>query len=451
MQIPFVDALLGRSNPDLTDPRLFVDTAAPLEDPTAIVDTIDVIDRGDEVLLLQKMENRLVRHTLAHPDVLGADTVRQLRYLLNFARLTDFEPGAAGPAGVRGRGDVAVGAELAGWRARVVDLLHGPLRTETDPVTALTTARNALERLAECQDEQRAVLIDHHRNDFSPAELDTEVGYKQLVTVLGGGGGAGFVYIGAMQHLLEAGHTPDYLMGSSFGAIIAAVVARSLPVPIEEYVQWAKTVSFRGILGPERLQRRHGLTGMFALRFDEFAAAMFSRDDGAPMRLADLQVPFDAVVAGVRNQSFDSLPSRFRNQRLAALQLRLLPFLPIGIGPQVGARMWQVAAFIDSRVTKPIVLGADEQTRAINVVDAVSFSSAVPGMLHHETHDPAMVGLFDELCADHDVAALADGGAASNVPVQLAWKQVRDGRLGSRNACYLAFDCFHPQWDPKNL
>ena len=35
----------------------------------------------------------------------------------------------------------------------------------------------------------------------------------------------------------------------------------------------------------------------------------------------------------------------------------------IGIGPQVAARMWQVAAFIDARVVKPIVIGGDDQPR----------------------------------------------------------------------------------------
>jgi hypothetical protein len=83
----------------------------------------------------------------------------------------------------------------------------------------------------------------------------------------------------------------------------------------------------------------------------------------------------------------------------ATLQLHALPFLRIGIGPVVAARLWQVAAFIDSRVVKPIIVG----------------------------------------------------GAASNVPVELAWKRVQDGRLGTRNACYFAWDCFHPQWDPKHL
>ncbi|MEO6793015.1 MAG: patatin-like phospholipase family protein, partial [Mycobacterium sp.] len=196
---------------------------------------------------------------------------------------------------------------------------------------------------------------------------------------------------------------------------------------------------------------RHGLTGVFSLRFNQFADAMFRREDGGPMRMSDLSIPFDAVVAGVRRQPFATLPSRYRNQRLAALQLRSLPYLTIGLGPQVATRLWQTAAFIDPRVVTPIVIGGDDPDRDINVVDAASFSSAIPGVLHHETNDPAMEPLLDALLADNDVAALVDGGAASNVPVELAWKRVRDGRLGTRNACYLAFDCFHPQWDPRHL
>ncbi|PQM46845.1 hypothetical protein C1Y40_03015 [Mycobacterium talmoniae] len=317
-------------------------------------------------------------------------------------------------------------------------------------MTALQAARDVLAGLAGDQDEQRQLLAEHHRNDFSVAELDAEVGYKKLVTVLGGGGGAGFVYIGGMQRLLEAGQVPDYLIGSSFGSILGSVVARALPVPIDEYVAWAKTVSYRAILGPEQLRRRHGLTGMFSLRFDEFADALFRREDGEQIRMSDLAIPFEAVVAGVRRGSFAALPSRFRQQRLAALRLRSIPYLPIGIGPQVAARMWQVAAFIDSRVTKPIVIG-DEATRDFNAVDAASFSSSIPGVLHHETKDPRMEPLLDALLEDNDVGALVDGGAASNVPVELAWKRVRDGKLGTRNACYLAFDCFHPQWDPRHL
>jgi hypothetical protein len=241
------------------------------------------------------------------------------------------------------------------------------------------------------------------------------------------------------------------MIGASIGSILGSLVSRELPVPIEEYVAWAKTVSYRAILGPERLRRRHGLAGMFALRFDQFAHAMLSREDGQRMRMSDLAIPFDVVVAGVRRQPYTALPSRFRRPALAALQMRSVPFRPIGIGPVVGTRMWQVAAFIDLRVVKPIIIGGDDPARDFDVVDAASFSAAIPGVLHYETSDPRMIPILDDLFEEKDIAALVDGGTASNVPIELAWKRIRDGRLGTRNACYLAFDCFHPQWDPRNL
>lgn len=447
MENSSADAVFNR----LSRREVALDLVEAVEDE--VVDSVGTVPlpTAEPTLLLQKMENKLVRHHLAKPDVLSDEELRRLRYILNFARLADFEPGAAGPGGRRGRGDVSVGGEVAPWRARVADSLYGPLREERDPAKSLAKARDVLAKLTDDQDEQRRQLIDNHGNDFSPAELDAEVGYKKLVTVLGGGGGAGFVYIGGMQRLLEAGQAPDYMIGSSFGSIMGSVVARALPVPIEEYVAWAKTVSYGAILGPERLRRRHGLAGVFSLRFDQFADALFRRADGERMRMSDLAIPFDVVVAGVRRQPYAALPSRFRRPELAALQMRTLPFLPIGIGPQVAARLWQVSAFIDLRVVKPVVIGDNDQTRQFDVVDAASFSSAIPGVLHHETSDPRMVPLLDALCEDKEVAALVDGGAASNVPVELAWKRVRDGRLGTRNACYLAFDCFHPQWDPRHL
>ena len=224
-----------------------------------------------------------------------------------------------------------------------------------------------------------------------------------------------------------------------------------MPVPIEEYVAWAKTVSYRAILGPERLRRRHGLAGMFALRFDQFAHAMLSRADGRRMRMSDLAIPLDIVVAGVRRQPYTALPSRFRRPAVAALQMRSLPFRPIGIGPVVGPACgrWPPSSTCGSSSRSSSA--DDAPARDFDVVDAASFSSAIPGVLHHETTDPRMIPILDDLCEEKDIAALVDGGAASNVPIELAWKRVRDGRLGTRNACYLAFDCFHPQWDPRNL
>src|ERR1700758_2302522 len=140
MQIPFADAVFSR----LTRRDAGLDLIEEIEDEA--LEPVDATDlpAAEPAVLLQRMENRLIRHQLAAPDVLSADELRQLRYILNFARLADFEPGAAGPGGSRGRGDVSVGAEIAPWRSRVADTLYAPLREEPDPIAALKAAREAL-------------------------------------------------------------------------------------------------------------------------------------------------------------------------------------------------------------------------------------------------------------------------------------------------------------------
>ncbi|RJS47691.1 patatin-like phospholipase family protein [Nocardioides cavernaquae] len=396
------------------------------------------------------MERRLVRSALANPNVLATDDLRRLRYLISFARLTVFEPGAAG-GGQRGRGDVDVTDELAPWRLKVIDAFGRSLRDEADPVARLRLARGVLRGLEAEQTEQRLALIDRHRNDFSPAELDAEVGLRSLVLVLGGGGGAGFVYVGALKQLVETGRIPDYMMGGSMGAILGGIFARELPVPIEQYIEFAHSLSYRGILGPEPRTRRHGLTSLFALRYDAFAADLFRRPDGEQMRMEDLAIPFDCVVSGVHQDLFSRLPARFRRQELANVQGRALPLRPISIGPVTSSRLWQIASFIDSRVVKPLVIGADELTRQFDVVDAQSFSAAIPGILHHEVKSERMTGLVDQWMEQKKVAALIDGVAAANVPVELAWRRLREGRIGTRNGVVIALDSMHPRWDPKHL
>lgn len=425
------------------DPEIVEDVAEAPEDVS--------LPARNPALALQHMEAALTRADLEHPDILSRSEFRRLRYLISFARLTVFEPGAAGPYGRRGRGDVEVADEIAGFRALVLEKLHDPLRAELETAKRLIAAKELLESLGAELERERQAVAERHGNDFSLAELDREVGYKSLVCVLGGGGGAGYVYLGGMQRLTAEGLTPAYMLTTSFGAIVGSVMARATPVPMGDYIDWAKTVTYRGILGPARMRRRHGLSGLFSLNFDAFADDLFRRDDGERMRLADLDIPFDTVVAGIRRQSFDQLPARFRRSELDAVRSRTLPRTRAGIRSTVAARMWQAAAFIDSRVVKPIVLGGDDLTRELCVVDAASFSSAIPGVLHHETSDPAALPLLDEVLAQRDVAALIDGFAASNVPVELAWKRVQDGRIGTRNVCIYAWDCFHPQWNPKHL
>ncbi|WP_082573609.1 MULTISPECIES: patatin-like phospholipase family protein [unclassified Nocardioides] len=432
----------GRVQPPLFPPGL--------DDPITGVPVAPDPSR-DPSFALQKLERALVRAHVDAPDAMTEVEVRRLRYLISFARLTAFEPGAAGPQGTRGRGDVDVTEDLAPWRDTVIDKLTGPLRREQDPAKRLAGAREVYHELEEQQTEQRRLLLERRGKDFSAAELDAEVGYKSLALVLGGGGGAGFVYVGAMRRLIESDIEPDYVIGASIGAILGALFARQTPIPFDDYLEFARSLSYRALLGPEPARRKHGLTSVLSLRLDEFAAPLFERPDGDQMRMEDLAIPYDAVVAGVHQQLFSRLPARFRRQEMAMVKLRSLPVIPIGLGPAIVSRLWQAASFIDSRVVKPLVLGDDDLTRQFNVVDAVSFSAAIPGVLHHETKDPRMVPLLDRFLAEKEVAALVDGGAASNVPVEQAWIKVQRGRIGTRNAMYLALDCFHPQWDPRQL
>jgi predicted acylesterase/phospholipase RssA len=404
----------------------------------------------DPIYRLQRMERRLVRSAVAHPDVLSEEDLRRLRYLISFARLTVFEPGAAG-GGERGRGDVDVAEEVAPWRNKVIDAFAQSLRRQVDPVARLHLARGVLRELEDEQTEQRRVLIERHKSDFSAAELDAEVGLRALVLVLGGGGGAGYVYIGALKRLTETDRLPNYIVGGSMGAILGGIFARQLPVPIDDYLEFAHSISYRGILGPEPRSRRHGLTSVFALRYDEFAASLFAGPDGEQMRMDDLAIPFDCVVSGVRQDLFQRLPARFRRQQIASAQLRNLPLRPIGMGPILTHRLWQLTSFFDTRVVKPMVIGGDELTGQFNVVDAQSFSAAIPGILHHEVKSERMIGLVDRWMAEHKVSAIVDGVAAANVPIEIAWRKLQDGRIGTRNGVVIALDCMHPRWDPKNL
>src|ERR1700749_2256535 len=121
VQIPFADAVLSR----LGRREAGLELIEQIED-----EAVDSVDAGDllsaePALLLHRMENRLIRPKLFAPEVLSAEELRKLRYILNFARLADFEPGAAAPGGSRGRGDVSVGAQIAARGSRGADRRYG--------------------------------------------------------------------------------------------------------------------------------------------------------------------------------------------------------------------------------------------------------------------------------------------------------------------------------------
>jgi predicted acylesterase/phospholipase RssA len=94
-----------------------------------------------------------------------------------------------------------------------------------------------------------------------------------------------------------------------------------------------------------------------------------------------------------------------------------------------------------------VYLGADEGTEAFDAVDAVGFSSALPGVIHYDVlrDDPAMHALLGDLFARRDLSRLVDGGLVDNLPARAAWGMAQAGALGTRNAFVLGLEGFGPK------
>lgn len=396
------------------------------------------------LLKLQRMEMSLVRATLVHPNFLLPRELQQLRYALGLARLHRFAPGAAlrQPA----RADVELDpALLAACRDQVLHALYPALRHEADPRKRLAASLKQLPELQVAVREARQKLLARHVQDFSTAELDAEAGRRALVTIAGGGGGAGYVYIGAAARLRAEGVSSDYLVGASIGALIGAFLARTRKLDIEALLAWAKALRMRDIFRRSHAGPTHTLPGLLRLHLHSMHE-LFRHPDGQPLRLHDLEIPYEAVISGVRAPLYSHLPATLRE--MVAPGQRGKSFSRL-----LTERMLLLGAMVNPQVVQAIALGRSPDTRGLRVVDAVGLSAAIPAVLQYEppARDTASDAILAQLRLKENVALFVDGGVSSNVPARLAWEGVQAGRIGTRNAFYLALDCFHPQLDPRHL
>lgn len=400
--------------------------------------------RQKTLLKLQRMEMALVRAWLAHPNLMPERDFQRLRYILGFSRLHRFAPGAA--LRERPRADISVDpAIIEPFRELVLRALYRPLHREDSLRERLVQSAAVLGPLSAALMDARPRLLAQHRADFSEAELDAEAGRKALVTIAGGGGGAGYVYIGAAARLRAEGLSSDYLVGSSIGALIGAFLARSRQLDIEALLTWAKGLSLRSMFGRPYVGASHTLPGLMRLHLRGMHKVM-QHPDGTPLRLSDLEIPYEAVIAGLRRRVYDHLPATLRSftssERSSARFSKLL-----------AERMLLLGTFVNPNVVRALVLGRDADTRNMRVVDAVGLSAAIPAVLQYEppSRDAQSDAILARLREEHEVALFADGGVAANVPARIAWEGVESGRIGTRNAFYLALDCFHPQFEPQHL
>ncbi|MEM7412767.1 MAG: patatin-like phospholipase family protein [Myxococcota bacterium] len=402
-------------------------------------------EREDALLRLQRMETKLVVGLFDHPGVVSRKTEHQLRYAIGLAALDTFQPGAARRGRRNQNPDVRVRTpRLARWRERLPEVLADTLLHTTDSKRRVETAAEKLQPLLPLMARTRDEILEKYANDFSARHLDQEIGIKTLVNVAGGGGGSAYVYIGAWEVLQAAGLIPGYLIGASMGAVLGLFRALRRDGDLDEYVALAKGLKPEEIFRFVSLRTQYGLPGVMRLVLRGGIGSALSNQSGAPLRIPDLEIPYEAVVAGLRRSAVrEGLEGYARSHHLhedkrpGALQMRA----------QIAAQLVRMVGFFNPRAAQEIVIGADDLTGDFDAVDAAGFSAAIPGILHYDVseEDSPMHAPLTDLFEREEVVALVDGGVANNVPSRIAWRQVRAGKIGTRNAFVLAFDCFHPQ------
>ncbi len=398
-----------------------------------------------QLLSLQRMERSLVSAQLLHPDEIRPGEYRMLRYLFNFCSLTVFQPGVALGGAVGARADVQVDQGIIGeMRSEVIRVFSRVLRSTSDPQRRLLRAATLLQPFTQRLREARRSVIFAHRADFTEKELDAEVGRKVLVSVAGGGGGAGYVYLGAWQSMEEAGLVPSYICGASIGALLGGFRAVQRTVDYQALVDFAASLNTYQLFRRPRAEVRHGVPGLLRLQLEAFDRIL-AHADGTPMRMHELPIPLDTVIGGLRSAVYRAMPEAFRPRHDVFTGRRF--------SHRVAWRMLQLLGYLSPLLVKEIVLGGDGNSRHFNVRDAIGFSAAIPGVLQYEATpgDDRTDAMLRELRSAHKVAGLVDGGVVANVPARIAWRRVQEGRIGTRNACYLAFDCFLPQAKPGHV
>jgi len=401
----------------------------------------DADSRGErERLQLQRMERALVRAWLAASTPVPEHEYQCLRYALGLARLHVFR--------VHGTThEITVDARrIVPLRTWLLEHFYDRLRGSASAEQKLDYCRQAMPEVRRrCIELRKALLADH--DDVLDAQaLDREAGKRALVVVAGGGGGAGFVYAGAFARLMEDNLIPDYIVGNSMGAFLGLFRAQRRHSDLSDYIDFARSLKSSDIFTVGRRRSEYCLPGLLQMHLRALHQRMSTGELRRPLRLDEMEIPLDLVVAGIRRRPYEKLPSDVRDSSRGAER-----WLPIWM--QVAARFSRLLQFFSADVVEPIVLGRDTDTRQVHAVDAVGFSGAVPSILQYEPGPGAgnTREIFSELMAKRELAAIVDGGVADNVPARAAWRGVADGRAGSRNAYYLAFDCFFPRVDAKNL
>ncbi len=414
---------------------------------------------------LATLELELMRSLVIDPTWLAPHDESALRWALSLARISSVQVTATeSGAGVV---VVDVGHTTDGYRKKLhamlapcVQVSASGVRIERDGV------RGQMQQIRALVFFERRALLELFGDRLPPAALDRATRRRPLALVMGGGGGTGYVYIGALSVLDEAGIVPAVISGTSMGALLGAFRARTKHFSLGNVRDLLKRLSWKKVFRLFDTESRFGLPATLKLSLREVIGHEFLADNdgnGIPdgveggvsgpiprgrsrrfLRMNELAIPLRVCIAGlvqgqrtVRDGYADLLKDV---ENVGALRKR--------------SRLMSTAfAEIAKQPVRPIYVGGDDDTKEFDVLDAIGFSSSVPGIIHYDIlrDDPRMIELVSAVMRREGVFRLVDGGLVDNLPAKEAWRTVQSGVVGDRDPFVLSLDAFSPQLTARHL
>jgi hypothetical protein len=378
----------------------------------------------------EEAELALVRAVTSLPAWLSEQDENALRYALNLGRV--------GTVRAPDGGDVELDGFLAPYRAAI----EGAVRSLAGPRLDPAAAARLVPQLGAHARAWRGRVADRFAGRLPVEALDREVCEKALVLVCGGGGGVCWSYLGAFALLEQYGLVPRLAAGTSMGAVLLLFRARKVRYQAEELLGVAGGLSMRTLFRFLQGESRYGLPAALRLYLRGAVGRWLEGPDGHPLTLGQLAIPLVVAVTGIRNGALPRDPTYY--EHLLDLQ-GTEPRSPARVATDVLQAVGEL--FVQRERLARIYLGADEETRAFDALDAVGFSSALPGVIHYDVlrDDERMHRLLGALFDRHDLFRLVDGGLVDNLPARTAWGVAQGGALGTRNAFVLGLEGFGPK------
>lgn len=393
-------------------------------------------DLLQDVQTLEQCEVGLCQARLSAPARIDELTARALREAACVAKLHAI-PGPEGDIDVREitaplREEALKLFAVAGLKGRdLFGVAFDKLRTITAILRPIT--RLAWNRL-------KAAL----RARVPLCALRREVQQKTFVLALGGGGGAGHIYLGALDLLGQRQLCPALIAGTSVGALYGLFRARQPSWSTEESLAILRAMSLQQLFGVPNIDAHFGLPAAMKLCLRESIAPFFAADPDTPsVPLSSLALPVIFAASGIRAGALPR-PLEEYARMIRGIDLVNPRSLARAVPGVIGAF---IELFLLSERIEPVYFGLDRGTEHLDALDAAGFSAALPGALQYDVLPEARArhAAMGDLMRARELFGLCDGALVDNVPARGAFLGVQCGKIGTRNACILALDCFAPR------